>query len=204
MNCLRVAFAIAAVPALLSAQTRSASDVTGGSVTSAALLGGSFVPGFGLRPVPVGANLYDPNALDRIRGAAAALENQVNRGELSGPAGEAIAPGIQLAVLGVLKSGTTGAGLSVNAVRDILARGVPRDAALAQLLLNAMIDMGPTPSPMQVSGATRALNAYVAAADATFLAAPPGEFVAAFAIVQRYSAAATQAAPEAGRPAPAP
>lgn len=182
-------------PGALLAQTRSASDVTGGSVTSGALLGGSFVPGTGLRPVPVGTNLYDPAALERIRSAATALENQVNRGALTGPEGEAIEPAAQLAVLGVLKSATTGAGLSVAALRDVLGRGVPRSAVLAAVLVDAMIDMGATPAPVQVAVATRALNAFVAAADASFLAAPPAEFVAAYAIIQRYSAAATQAAP---------
>ena len=188
---------VTALPLTTAAQSRSASDVTGGSVTSGALLGGSFVPGVGLRPVPVGANQFDPAAADRIRGAAAALENQVNRGELVGPSGESIEPAAQLAVLGVLKSASTGAGLSVQALRDILARGVPGSPPLALALVDAFVNMGPTPSPVLVSTASRALNAYVALAEAAFLAAPPPEFVAVFAVVQRYVGAATQIAPAA-------
>ena len=186
---------LAVAPRALAAQSRSASDISGGTVTSAAVLGGSYVPGIGLRPVPVGANQFDPNALERIRAASTALENQVNRGELTGPGGEAIEPAAQLAVLGVLKSATTGAGLSVEALRDILGAGVPNDPVLAAQLLGALVDMGPTPSPVLVAAASRALNAYVAAAEPAFLAAPPGEFAAAFAIINRYVAAATQANP---------
>jgi hypothetical protein len=185
----------------LAAQSRTASDVTGGTVTSAALVGGNFVPRTGLRPVPVAANQYDPNAIERIRALATALDNQVARGQLTGPNGEAIDPAIQLEVLGVLKSATAGAGLSVQAVEDILAVGVPGRRSLATALVEALVAMGPTPTPVPVAAAARALNAYVAGADPAFLAAPPGEFVAAFAIVQRYSIAATQALPTGTTPA---
>jgi hypothetical protein len=195
MRLASLAFVLAVAPLAVQAQSRTASDISGGTVTSAAVLGGSYVPGFGLRPVPVGANQFDPNALERIRAASTALENQVNRGELVGPGGEPIEPAAQLAVLGVLKSATTGAGLSVQAVRDIFGAGVPNDPVLAAQLLAALVDMGPTPSPVMVAAASRALNAYVAAADPAFLASPPGEFAAAFAIINRYVAAATQTNP---------
>ncbi len=197
MRIAPLAFTLFVLPLALEAQSRSASDVSGGTVTSAAVLGGSYVPGFGLRPVPVGANQFDPNALERIRAASTALENQVNRGELMGPGGEPIEPAAQLAVLGVLKSATTGAGLSVQAVRDIFGAGVPNDPVLAAQLLAALVDMGPTPTPVMVAAASRALNAFVAAADPAYLAAPPGEFAAAYAIVTRYVAAATQSNPTA-------
>ncbi len=195
MRIIPLAIITLALPLALAAQSRTASDIGGGTVTSAAVLGGSYVPGFGLRPIPVGANQFDPNALERIRAASTALENQVNRGELRGPGGEAIEPAAQLAVLGVLKSATTGAGLSVAAVRDIFGQGVPNDPVVAAQLLDALVDMGPTPTPVMVAAASRALNAFVTAADPAYLAAPPGEFTAAFAIINRYAAAATQADP---------
>ncbi len=196
MRLLPLTLFAVAMPLGLGAQSRSASDISGSTVTSAAVLGGSYVPGVGLRPVPVTSSQFDPASAARIRGAVTALENQITQGELVGPTGARIEPAGQLALLGVLKAATTGAGLSPQAVRDVFAAGVPKNVALAIQLVVALVDMGTTPTPIAVARAARALNAYVAEAEPAFLANPPGEFAAAHAVISRYVAAATQETPD--------
>ena len=124
------------------AQRGSASDISGASVTSSTVVRGAYVPGGRLEPIPVGATQYDPAALARIRNAATALDNQVNARALTGLDGATLSAEAQLLVLGVLKSATTGAGLSVNALRAILARGVPGQAILANLNIDSKATMG--------------------------------------------------------------
>ena len=179
------------------AQRGSASDISGASVTSSTVVRGAYVPGGRLEPIPVGATQYDPAALARIRNAATALDNQVNARALTGLDGATLSAEAQLLVLGVLKSATTGAGLSVNALRAILARGVPGQAILANTLVDRLVQMGAEPTPLLVLQAATALNAFVDAALPSFLSSPPAEFIAVHAIVSRYSQAATQGTPAA-------
>ena len=192
-----LALMLVALAPCAQAQRGSASDISGASVTSSTVVRGSYVPGGRLEPIPVGATQYDPAALARIRNAATALENQVNARALTGLDGATLPAESQLLVLGVLKSATTGAGLSVNALRTILARGVPGQAILANTLVDRLVQMGAEPTPLLVLQAAAALNAYVDAALPSVLASPPAEFVAVHAIVSRYSQATTQRTPPA-------
>lgn len=196
---LAVVLAAATLPplAIAGAQRGSASDISGPSVTSSTVVRGAYVPGGRLEPVPVSAANADPAAVARIRNASLALDNQVNAGALTGLDGSALPADAQLLVLGVLKSGTTGAGLSVDALRTILARATPGQAALANTLVDRLVQMGPEPTPLLVLRAATALNDFVDAALPSFLASPPPEFVALHAIVTRYSRAATQRPPAA-------
>ena len=188
-----VALAIFSVRA--QAQRGSASDISGPSVTGSTVVRGAYVPGGRLEPVPVGATQYDPAALARIRNASTALDNQVAARSLTGLDGGTIPADAQLLVLGVLKSSTTGAGLSVDALRSILLPGVPGRAELANTLVDRLVQMGAEPTPLLVLQASIALNAYIDAALPSFLASPPAEFVAVHAIVSRYTHAATQRTP---------
>ena len=189
------ACALAVVAPIAHAQRGSASDISGPSVTGATVVRGAFVPGGRMEPVPVGASQYDPAALARIRNASTALDNQVAARALTGLDGGTISADAQLLVLGVLKSSTTGAGLSVDALRATLASGVPGRAALANVLVDRLVQMGAEPTPLLVLQASTAMNALIDAALPSFLASPPAEFVAVHAVVNRYSQAATQRAP---------
>lgn len=188
-----VALAVFTSPAL--AQRGSASDISGPSITGSTVVRGAYVPGGRLEPVPVGATQFDPSALARIRSASTALDNQVAARSLTGLDGGTIAADAQLLVLGVLKSGTTGAGLSVDALRATLALAVPGRVALAHTLVDRLVQMGAEPTPLLVLNAAVALNAFINEALPSFLASPPPEFVAVHAIVSRYTVAATQRTP---------
>ena len=187
--------ALALLAPCTQAQRGSASDISGPSITGSTVVRGAYVPGGRLEAVPVGAAQFDPAALARIRSASTALDDQIAARALTGLDGGTVSADAQLLVLGVLKSSTTGAGLSVDALRALLASGVPGRAALANALVDRLVQMGPEPTPLLVLQASIAMNAYINEALPSFLAAPPAELIAVHAVVSRYTQAATQRTP---------
>ena len=186
---------LAALAAPLAAQRNNSSDVSGVSVTGSAIVSGNFVAPPAPRPIQVTTELGTPFTADRIRALGATVENQMTAGTFTGADGAALPPDVQIIVLGVLKSGITGAGLSANALRDLLAEGAPGHVDAAVALVDALIAMGTTPTVPAVATAVRAFNAYVGVARPEFLTSPPAEFRAVHAVIMLYAGAVTEARP---------
>ena len=188
-----VLIVVATAPAV--AQRNNASDVTGVSVTGSALVAGNFVAVGTPRPVQLTTELGTPFTADRIRALGTTVENQLTAGTFTDADGLALPPDVQIIVLGVLKSRVTGAGLSANALRELLAEGAPGHVDAAVALVDALIAMGTTPTVPAVATAVRAFNVYVGVARPEFLATPPAEFRAVHAVIMLYAGAVTEARP---------
>lgn len=188
---------LVAMAAPLAAQRNNASDVSGVSVTGSAIVAGNFVALGTPRPVQVTNEPGSAFTADRVRALGVTVENQLTAGTFTGADGLTLPPDVQIIVLGVLKSGVTGAGLSATALRDLLGEGAPGHLDAANELLFAIIAMGTTPPVPAVATAVRAFNAYVDVARPEFLAAPPAEFRAVHAVITLYAGAVTETRPAA-------
>lgn len=188
---------LAAIATPLGAQRNNQSDVSGPSVTGSAIVAGNFVAPATPRAVHVTNEPGSAFTADRIRALGVNAENQMTAGTFTAADGAALPADVQIIVLGVLKSGVTGAGLSATALRDLLAAGAPGHDDAANELLDAFIGMGTTPTAPAVATAVRAFNAYVDVARPEFLSAPPAELRAVHAVIALYAGAVTEARPAA-------
>lgn len=182
---IHLSAAVAVAAALLAAapaygQAGNASDVTGPNTTGSSIAGNMGAPSGGGGTVSASAS---PAVAAAVGAAAASVSSSLSAGSLTTPSGVAIPAAAQASVLAVLTGSAPSATLAA-------AMG---GGAAAQALAEAMSGLISSPDPGQLAAATGHFNAMVLAADASFLANPPAEFLAVMAVLSTMVGAANSA-----------
>jgi hypothetical protein len=166
-----LALALCAAPTL--AQQGNASDVSGANVTSSAIAGGFFTS-----PASTGPTSGSAGGLAR---AAFALSSALGSGTVSG-GGVTVSGGGVAAVAGlVLGPSTTPAAARAQIFAALSASGA--SSGTINGLISPLAGLLMVPTIANVRAAADAFSGFVNDADASFLAHPPPEFQAIYAVL---------------------
>ena len=180
-----LALCVAAAPAV--AQSGNSSDVTGASVTSSSIVGGVFSPG----AAGGSAVRTSPAVTGAVRTSALGAFNSLRGGTVTGGGFTVSGGGVQ-AVGAIMNSNNPPQAVLSQVTWALAGSGAP--ANVVNNLTNAIQGMLVTPNPNAVMGAISSFNALVNASKASFLAEPPTEFKAIYAVLSQIVDAGNAAA----------
>ena len=183
LSALGAALALCAMAAPAAAQSGNSSDVSGASVTTSSIAGGVFAPG--------GAGRTSPAVQGAVESTAFGAFRSLRSGSVTG-GGITFSGGGVEAVGAVMNSANPSPAVLAQVTWALNASGAPDKEVNA--LTNSIQGLLVNPSPKAVTNAINSFNGLVNVSKASFLAEPPSEFQAIYAVLSQIVVAGNAAA----------
>ena len=187
LSAFGAALALCATAAPAVAQSGNSSDVSGANVTTSSIVGGVFAPG----AKGMSAVRSSPAVTGAVTSSALGAFNALRTGSVSGGGISVSGGGVQ-AVGAVMNSNNPPQAVLSQVTWALAGSGAP--ANVVNSLTNSLQGLLASPTPVGVTNAISSFNGLVNAAKGSFLANPPQEFQAVYAVLSQIVAAGNAAA----------